>query len=108
MNATWSLLLAQTLVASASTPNFDFRTGRLGHWEEAGDVHRAVATEREQALGPDHPDTLASRYEIGFTLSRTGHTADALREFGRVAEGRARTLGPDHPETLAARQEAAS
>ncbi|MFE2455942.1 serine/threonine-protein kinase [[Kitasatospora] papulosa] len=81
--------------------------GRLGHWEEAGDVHRAVATEREQALGPDHPDTLASRYEIGFTLSRTGHTADALREFGRVAEGRERTLGPDHPETLAARQEAA-
>ncbi|GFH34528.1 serine/threonine-protein kinase [Streptomyces pacificus] len=81
--------------------------GRLGRWEEAGEVHRAVATEREHALGPDHPDTLASRYEVGFTLSRTGRAADALREFGRVAEGRDHTLGPDHPETLAARQEMA-
>ncbi|MFJ4839487.1 tetratricopeptide repeat protein [Streptomyces sp. NPDC088746] len=80
---------------------------RLGHWEEAGEVHRAVAGEREQALGPDHPDTLASRYEVGFTLSRTGRAADALREFARVADGRERTLGPDHPETLAARQETA-
>ncbi|MFI6061618.1 tetratricopeptide repeat protein [Streptomyces sp. NPDC051286] len=81
--------------------------GRLGHWEEAGEVHRAVAAEREHALGPDHPDTLSSRYEVGFTLSRTGRAADALREFGRVAEGRERILGPDHPDTLAARQEMA-
>lgn len=81
--------------------------GRLGHWEEAGEVHRAVAAERESALGPDHPDTLSSRYEVAFTLSRTGRAADALREFGRVAQGRERSLGPDHPETLAARQEMA-
>ncbi|MFC9246120.1 tetratricopeptide repeat protein [Streptomyces sp. NPDC057136] len=81
--------------------------GRLGHWEEAGEVHRAVAAERGHALGPDHPDTLSSRYEVGFTLSRTGRAADSLREFGRVADGRERTLGPDHPETLAARQETA-
>ncbi|MEU1125615.1 tetratricopeptide repeat protein [Streptomyces sp. NPDC005899] len=80
---------------------------RLGHWEEAGEVHRTVASSRERALGPDHPDTLASRYEVAFTLSRTGRTADALREFGRVADGRERTLGPDHPDTLAARQETA-
>ncbi|WP_173317495.1 serine/threonine-protein kinase [Streptomyces fulvorobeus] len=81
--------------------------GRLGHWEEAGEVHRAVAAEREHALGPDHPDTLSSRYEVGFTLSRTGRADDALREFGRVVDGRERALGPDHPETLAARQETA-
>ncbi|MFF2960003.1 tetratricopeptide repeat protein [Streptomyces sp. NPDC057963] len=81
--------------------------GRLGHWEEAGEVHRAVAAEREHALGPDHPDTLSSRYEVGFTLSRTGRASDALREFDRVARGRERTLGPDDPETLAARQEMA-
>lgn len=81
--------------------------GRLGRWEEAGEVHRSVAAEREHALGPDHPDTLGSRYEVGFTLSRTGRTADALREFVRVSEGRERALGPDHPDTLAARQETA-
>ncbi|MCX5414750.1 serine/threonine-protein kinase [Streptomyces sp. NBC_00059] len=81
--------------------------GRLGHWEEAGDVHRTVASAREHALGADHPDTLASRYEVAFSLSRTGRAEDALREFGAVADGRERTLGPDHPETLAARQETA-
>ncbi|MGR8012088.1 tetratricopeptide repeat protein [Streptomyces hypolithicus] len=81
--------------------------GRLGRWNEAGEVHRAVAAEREHVLGPDHPDTLASRYEVGFTLSRTGRPADALREFGVVADGRERTMGADHPETLAARQETA-
>lgn len=81
--------------------------GRLGRWEEAGEVHRAVAAERESVLGPDHPDTLASRYEVGLTLSRTGRAADALREFGQVAAGRERVLGPDHPQTLAARQQTA-
>ncbi|MFF4232019.1 tetratricopeptide repeat protein [Streptomyces sp. NPDC001820] len=95
------------LAVLASRHNAGLSLGRLGRWEEAGEVHRAVATEREHALGPDHPDTLASRYEVGFTLSRTGRAADALREFGRVAEGRERTMGADHPETLAARQEMA-
>ncbi|WP_285564114.1 serine/threonine-protein kinase [Streptomyces sp. RTGN2] len=91
----------------ASRHSAGLNLGRLGHWEEAGEVHRAVAAERESVLGPDHPETLSSRYEVGFTLSRTGRAADALREFGRVAQGRERTLGPDHPETLAARQEMA-
>ncbi|TVL93375.1 serine/threonine-protein kinase [Streptomyces sp. SAJ15] len=80
---------------------------RRGRWEEAGEVHRAVAAEREHALGPDHPDTLASRYEVAFTLGRLGRPGDALREYGKVAEGRERALGPDHPDTLAARQETA-
>ncbi|MER5767837.1 serine/threonine-protein kinase [Streptomyces sp. NPDC001985] len=91
----------------AGRHNAGLSLGRLGRWEEAGEVHRAVAAEREHALGPDHPDTLASRYEVGFTLSRTGRAEDALREFVRVADGRERALGPDHPDTLAARQETA-
>lgn len=97
----------ELLAVLASRHNAGLSLGRLGRWEEAGEVHRAVAVEREHTLGPDHPDTLASRYEVGFTLSRTGRAADALREFGRVADGRERTMGPDHPETLAARQETA-
>ncbi|MFF6909007.1 tetratricopeptide repeat protein [Streptomyces sp. NPDC012389] len=97
----------ELLTALAGRHSSGIDLGRLGRWEEAGEVHRAVAAERESVLGPDHPDTLASRYEIGFTLSRTGRAADALREFGQVAAGRERTLGPDHPQTLAARQETA-
>lgn len=97
----------ELLAVLAGRHNAGLSLGRLGRWEEAGEVHRAVAAEREHALGPDHPETLASRYEVGFTLSRTGRAADALREFGRVAEGRERTMGADHPETLGARQEMA-
>ncbi|MFF3341966.1 serine/threonine-protein kinase [Streptomyces flavidovirens] len=97
----------EVLAVLNSRHNAGLSLGRLGRWNEAGEVHRAVAAEREHALGPDHPDTLASHYEVGFTLSRTGRAADALREFGHVAEGRERTMGPDHPETLAARQEMA-
>ncbi|MFE4832906.1 tetratricopeptide repeat protein [Streptomyces sp. NPDC056672] len=97
----------EQLAVLASRHNAGLSLGRLGRWEEAGEVHRAVAAEREHALGPDHPDTLGSRYEVGFTLSRTGRTADALREFTRVVEGRERALGPDHPDTLTARQEMA-
>ncbi|MFE2204735.1 serine/threonine-protein kinase [Streptomyces rubiginosohelvolus] len=78
--------------------------GRLGRWEEAGEVHRQVAEQRGRVLGPDHPDTLASHYEIGLTLSRTGRAEEALSAFTRVAEGRERALGADHPQTLAARQ----
>ncbi|MEU5591848.1 serine/threonine-protein kinase [Streptomyces sp. NPDC020298] len=81
--------------------------GRLGRWDEAGELHRAVAAERARLLGPDHPDTLASRYELGFTLSRAGRPADALREYTEVARARARVLGAGHPDTLAARQETA-
>jgi len=81
--------------------------GRLGRWEEAGEVHRAVAAERAHLLGPDHPDTLDSRHQVAFALSRTGRAADALREYTQVARVRARVLGPDHPDTLAARQEMA-
>ncbi|HET6855767.1 MAG TPA: serine/threonine-protein kinase [Streptomyces sp.] len=97
----------EVLTVLNSRHNAGLSLGRLGRWTEAGEVHRAVAVEREHALGPDHPDTLASHYEVGFTLSRTGRAADALREFGRVADGRERIMGPDHPETLAARQEMA-
>ncbi|GAA2251523.1 serine/threonine-protein kinase [Streptomyces amakusaensis] len=95
------------LAALAGRHNAGLSLGRLGRWEEAGEVHRAVAAERQHALGPDHPDTLASRYEVGFSLSRTGRAEGALSEFRLVADGRERALGPGHPDTLAARQETA-
>ncbi|WP_329034548.1 tetratricopeptide repeat protein [Streptomyces sp. NBC_00178] len=97
----------ELLATLASRHRAGLNLGRLGHWEEAAEVHREVATARRHALGPDHPDTLASGYEAGYALSRTGRAEDALRAFGRAADGRERVLGPDHPDTLAARQETA-
>ncbi|MFB7653563.1 MULTISPECIES: tetratricopeptide repeat protein [unclassified Streptomyces] len=95
------------VAALAARHHAGLSLGRLGRWEEAGEVHREVAAEREHLLGPDHPDTLASRYEVAFVLGRTGHAADALRAYKRVAEARIRVLGADHADTLAARQEMA-
>lgn len=97
----------ELLAVLASRHAAGLSLGRLGRWDEAGEVHRAVAAERARLLGAEHPDTLASRYETGFTLSRTGRTTEALAEFSAVAAGRDRALGPDHPDTLASRQEAA-
>ncbi len=98
---------SEAAAALAGRHNAGLSLGRLGRWEEAGEIHRAVAEERERLLGPDHPDTLASRYESAFTLSRTGHAAEALRAYKRVAEARIRVLGADHADTLAVRQEMA-
>ncbi|MFH8534097.1 tetratricopeptide repeat protein [Streptomyces tendae] len=81
--------------------------GRLGRWEEAGEVHRAVAAERERLLGPDHPDTLRCRHNLAFNLGRLGRTEDAHRTASEVAAARARVLGPDHPDTLVTRYEVA-
>ncbi|GAA2594584.1 MULTISPECIES: serine/threonine-protein kinase [Streptomyces] len=97
----------EAVAGLAGRHNAGLSLGRLGRWEEAGEVHRAVAAERERLLGPDHPDTLASRYEAAFTLGRTGHAADALRAYKGVAEARIRMLGADHADTLAVRQEMA-
>jgi serine/threonine protein kinase/tetratricopeptide (TPR) repeat protein len=95
------------VAALAERHNGGLALGRAGRWADAGRVHRAVAAERERVLGPEHPDTLASHYEVAFTLSRTGRAADALRAYRPVVEGRRRVLGTDHPETLGARQEVA-
>ncbi|MBO8190960.1 serine/threonine protein kinase [Streptomyces oryzae] len=89
----------------ASRHNAGLRLGRLGRWQEAYEVHRAVAAERERLLGPYHPDTLASRYETGAALARLGRHAEALESYLRTAAGRTTVLGPDHPDTLAVRHE---
>lgn len=97
----------QALTTLAGRHNAGLSLGRLGRWTEAGEVHRAVAAEREHLLGPDHPDTLSSRHEVALSLSRTGRAADALHEFRQVTDARRRVLGADHADTLAARQEKA-
>ncbi|MDF4249291.1 serine/threonine-protein kinase [Streptomyces sp. WMMB303] len=81
------------------------RLGRAGRWEEAYEVHRAVAAERELLLGSYHPDTLASRHETGTALARSGRHPEALEEYARTAADCAGVLGPDHPDTLAVRHE---
>ncbi|NJQ03485.1 serine/threonine protein kinase [Streptomyces sp. PLAI1-29] len=97
----------RALAASARRHAAGLHLARLGRWAEAAAEHRTAAAERERALGPGHPETLASRYEAATALLRAGLAAAALEEFRQVADVRQRALGPDHPATLLARQEQA-
>jgi hypothetical protein len=58
---------------------------------------------QERRLGPDHPDTLATRANIAFLTGQAGDTREALRLLHQLLPDQQRVLGPDHPNTLATR-----
>ncbi|WP_432070807.1 serine/threonine-protein kinase [Streptomyces sp. AA1529] len=97
----------ERLALLADRRDAGLRLGRAGRWEEAYEVHRAVAAERELLLGPHHPDTLAVRHELGRALGRLGRWEEALAEHRRLACVRAQTLGSADPATVASRNEEA-
>ena len=55
------------------------------------------------ALGPDHPDTLASHNSLAGTYRASGRLDKAIPLYEQVFSGRSRVLGPDHPGTLTSR-----
>ena len=54
-------------------------------------------------LGPDHPDTLASRTNLALAYADAGRAAEDIPLFEQALASRDRVLGPDHPATLASR-----
>jgi tetratricopeptide (TPR) repeat protein len=63
---------------------------------------------RETALGPDHPDTLASRNHLASAYLAAGRTAEAITLLAGVLKAQESKLGPDHPDTLTSRNNLAS
>ena len=55
------------------------------------------------ALGSDHPDTLASRNNLAGTYRASGRLDKAIPLYEQVFSGRSRVLGTDHPGTLTSR-----
>ena len=55
------------------------------------------------ALGPDHPDTLASRNSLAGAYRDAGRLDKAITLYEQNLEDSIRVLGPDHPDTLTAR-----
>jgi tetratricopeptide (TPR) repeat protein len=78
--------------------------GRQGRWAEAEQGYRQLVTDREEVLGPEHPDTLDARYNIGKALAWQGKWAAAENEWRHTTSDRAQALGDHHPDTLLARQ----
>ena len=59
-------------------------------------------------LGPDHPDTLASRNNLAAAYQAAGRAAEAIALHERTLADRERVLGPDHPDTLTSRNNLAA
>jgi Tetratricopeptide repeat len=53
----------------------------------------------ERVLGPDDPDTLATRSNLAAYIGKAGDTAEAARLFTALLPDYERVLGPDHPDT---------
>jgi eukaryotic-like serine/threonine-protein kinase len=54
-------------------------------------------------LGPDHPDTLASRGNLAEAYRAAGRIAEAIELHEATLKTRESKLGPDHPHTLTSR-----
>ena len=60
-------------------------------------------TQACDTLGPDHPDTLASRNNLAGTYRASGRLDKAIALYEQTLEDSIRVLGPDHPSTLTSR-----
>jgi serine/threonine protein kinase/tetratricopeptide (TPR) repeat protein len=72
----------------------------LGLYPKAESLLTRSRDIRRQALGPNHPDTLASASELGGTLSSEGRDQDAEKLLREILAVQQRVLGPEHPDTL--------
>ena len=73
-----------------------------GRSDEAIELYQQTLAHQRHALGPDHPDTLATRFSMAREMAACGDHAGAEEEFRAVFTARQRKLGPAHPETLIA------
>jgi tetratricopeptide (TPR) repeat protein len=80
----------------------------VGRCAEAMTLHEQTLADRERVLGPDHPETLASRSNVATAYHAAGRSTEARAFLERVLTDRERVLGPDHPDTLASRNNLAA
>ena len=72
---------------------------------EAEAEFRQVLDARMRILGPDHPQTLGTRYNLARALADQGRAPEAEAEFRQLLDVELRVFGPDHRATLATRRQ---
>ncbi|WP_433227721.1 tetratricopeptide repeat protein [Actinomadura formosensis] len=82
--------------------------GETGQATAARDAYAALHATALHHLGPDHPDTLASRGNLAFWRGEAGDAAGAATATQELLADRMRVLGPDHPDTLTTRNNLAA
>ena len=73
---------------------------KVGAPDKARRHLRSAVKLRQEALGADHPDTLAAQEDLAFFLSSEHEVDEALPLARQTWEARAVVRGPDHRETL--------
>ena len=94
-------LFSEPPVSSKLAETLEYATG-LGMSQLALCLTDSV-TRACDALGPDHPDTLASRNSLAGAYRDAGRLDKAITLYEQNLEDSIRVLGPDHPDTLTAR-----
>jgi TolA-binding protein len=74
-----------------------------GQFREAEPILRDALKERETALGPEHPDTLAALKHLADVLYREGKDAEAEAAYRKLVALEEKVDGPEHPTTVIAR-----
>ncbi|KAF2179982.1 hypothetical protein K469DRAFT_593887 [Zopfia rhizophila CBS 207.26] len=62
-------------------------------------MHRRALEGYEKVLGPEHPHTLTSVYNLAFLVHRQQQHSAASELYRRAHDGYTRTLGTQHPLT---------
>jgi hypothetical protein len=86
------------LRAARSLGEVGLLTAAVTRWQ-----HLHAVSLRE--LGPDHPTTLASRYEVAYWQGEAGDRAGAATAMKDLLADYLRALGSDHPDTMKTRLE---
>ena len=71
-------------------------------------IGERLVADQERVLGPDHPDTLASRNNLAVAYLDAGRLDEAISLHEQNLPDYERILGPDHPNTLASRHSLAT
>ncbi len=79
----------------------------LGLLAESVDVLREARDLHVEAIGPDHPDTLAVQNELADAYRASGRLDEAVDLFEQTLRARRAVLGNDHPDTLATQNDLA-
>ena len=74
-----------------------------GKYGDAEKLFRSVIEMRSRVLGPEHPDTLATRNRLIYALNEEEKHAEAEAEARQVVTLREQILGFQHPDTLLSR-----
>ncbi|GLL05124.1 FxSxx-COOH system tetratricopeptide repeat protein [Dactylosporangium matsuzakiense] len=77
--------------------------GTSGNPTAAVAAFTQLATDVARVLGPEHPDTLATRAYLAQWRGESGDPAGAAVTFHQLFTDQLRVLGPDHPDTLMTR-----